>query len=60
MKGRDNVNFKKATLQQLAQILRHEECEIGYKLAAEYEMERRAKQNEFSLAYFVPHAKRIG
>lgn len=42
-------DFKKATLQQLSQILRNEECDLVFKCAAESEMTRRAAESGLSM-----------
>ncbi|CAM4112472.1 hypothetical protein METH109765_23225 [Mesobacillus thioparans] len=47
------IDFKKATLNQLMQILRFEQCELSYKCFAESEIERRAKESETPINYHV-------
>jgi hypothetical protein len=39
------IDYKKATLQQLAQIVRFEDCELPYKCVAESEIQRRALEH---------------
>ncbi|MEF7566035.1 hypothetical protein V4V35_23880 [Bacillus infantis] len=46
-------DFKKASLQQLLQIARNEDCALPYKCAAETEMERRAAEKGFSLSKVI-------
>jgi hypothetical protein len=47
------IDFKKATLNQLMQILRFEQCELSYKCFAESEIERRAKESGTPINYHV-------
>lgn len=47
------IDFKKATLNQLMQILRFEQCELSYKCFAESEIERRAKENGTTINHHV-------
>lgn len=52
--------FKNATLGQLMQILRNEDCDLIFKCAAESELERRAKQNGVPINYGVWYVKAFG
>lgn len=40
----NTVDFRKATLQQLSQILRFEDCEPTYKVCARLEIKRRVQK----------------
>lgn len=42
----DNMKWHAATLRELTQIIRDEECPMAYKCLAEIEMERRLSQYE--------------
>ncbi len=46
-------SFRKASLQQLMQIIRHEDCEITYKAVAEFELVRRSKEVGIPIRYDV-------
>lgn len=41
-------DFKKATIEQLLVIMRHEKCDLTYKCFAEVEIERRMKELDFT------------
>lgn len=54
------TDFKKANLSQLLQILRHEDCEVLAKCAAESELERRAASCGMPIKFNIWYAKLYG